>query len=95
MIFFKEKKILEEIESIKAHMDKCNDIHNRRISELQRDINFINDFELDGVRKKLYNDIEYKVIKLERDMGYTTITLSALSVIVGVLICINIFLLMH
>ena len=92
MIFFKEKKILEEIESIEAHMDKCNDIHNRRISELQRDINFINDFEIDGIKKKLYNDIEYKLIKLDRDVSYTIITLS---VIAGVLICINILLLMH
>ena len=50
MIFFKEKKILEEIDSIEAHMDKWNDIHNRRISELQRDINFINDFEIDGIK---------------------------------------------
>ena len=92
MIFFKEKKILEEIESIEAHMDKCNDIHNRRISELQRDINFINDFEIDGIKKKLYNDIEYKLIKLDRDVSYTIITLS---VIAGVLICINILLLMR
>jgi hypothetical protein len=92
MIFFKEKRILEEIESIEAHMDKCNDIHNRRISELQRDINFINDFEIDGIKKKLYNDIEYKLIKLDRDVSYTIITLS---VIAGVLICINILLLMH
>jgi hypothetical protein len=92
MIFFKEKKILEEIESIEAHMDKCNNIHNRRISELQRDINFINDFEIDGIKKKLYNDIEYKLIKLDRDVSYTIITLS---VIAGVLICINILLLMH
>lgn len=73
-------------------MDKCNDIHNRRISELQRDINFINDFEIDGIKKKLYNDIEYKLIKLDRDVSYTIITLS---VIAGVLICINILLLMH
>ena len=92
MIFFKEKKILEEIESMQDHMDKCNDIHNRRISELQRDINFINDFEIDGIKKKLYNDIEYKLIKLDRDVSYTIITLS---VIAGVLICINILLLMH
>lgn len=92
MIFFKEKRILEEIKSIEAHMDKCNDIHNRRISELQRDINFINDFEIDGIKKKLYNDIEYKLIKLDRDVSYTIITLS---VIAGVLICINILLLMH
>ena len=92
MIFFKEKRILEEIESIEAHMDKCNDIHNRRISELQRDINFINDFEIDGIKKKLYNDIEYKLIKLDRDVSYTIITLS---VIAGVLICINILLLIH
>ncbi len=92
MIFFKEKKILEEIESIEAHMDKCNDIHNRRISELQRDINFINDFEIDGIKKKLYNDIEYKLIKLDRDVSYTIVTLS---VIAGVLICINILLLIH
>lgn len=64
MIVFNDKKILEEIESITAHMDKCNDIHNRRISELQRDINYLRDFEIDGIRKKLHNDIEYKIIKV-------------------------------
>lgn len=87
-----DKEIFEEIQNMQDHMDKCNDIHNRRISELQREINFLNDFEIDGIRKKLYNDIEYKLIKLDRDMSYTIITLS---VIVGILICINIFLLMH
>lgn len=87
-----DKKIFEEIQNMQDHMDKCNDIHNRRISELQREINFLNDFEIDGIKKKLYNDIEYKLIKLDRDMSYTIFTLS---VIVGVLICINIFLLIH
>lgn len=87
-----DKEIFEEIQNMQDHMDKCNDIHNRRISELQREINFLNDFEINGIRKKLYNDIEYKLIKLDRDMSYTIITLS---VIVGILICINIFLLMH
>lgn len=87
-----DKKILEEIQNMQDHMDKCNDIHNRRITELQKEINFLNDFKIDGIRKKLYNDIEYKLIKLDRDMSYTIITLS---VITGVLICINIFLIMH
>lgn len=87
-----DKEIFEEIQNMQDHMDKCNDIHNRHISELQREINFLNDFEIDNIRKKLYNDIEYKLIKLDRDMSYTIITLS---VIVGILICINIYLLMH
>lgn len=91
-IILNDKEIFEEIQNMQDHMDKCNDIHNRRISELQREINFLNDFEIDGIRKKLYNDIEYKLIKLDRDMSYTIITLS---VIVGILICINIYLLMH
>lgn len=87
-----DKKILKELESMQDHMDKCNEIHNRRICELQRQINFLSDFEIDGIRKKLYNDIEYKLIKLDRDMSYTIITLA---VIVGVLICINIYLLIR
>ena len=87
-----DKKILEEIQNMQDHMDKCNDIHNRCISELQREINFLNDFEIDGIKKKVCNDIEYKLIKLDKDMSYTIITLS---VIAGILICINIYLLIH
>lgn len=93
MIFFKEKKILEEIEQMNLYFKERLDEQEERINKISMDTN--SNYSMSYMTDKRTLELNDKLYSLNEDLKFIININIITSILLTIFIAINIYLLIH
>lgn len=93
MIFFKEKRILEEIERMNLHFKERLDEQEERINRISMDTN--SNYSMSYMTDKRTLELNDKLYSLNEDLKFIININIITSILLTIFIAINIYLLIH
>ena len=93
MIFFKEKRILEEIEKMNLHFKERLDEQEERINRISMDTN--SNYSMSYMTDKRTLELNDKLYSLNEDLKFIININIITSILLTIFIAINIYLLIH
>lgn len=93
MIFFKEKRILEEIEQMNLHFKERLDEQEERINRISMDTN--SNYSMSYMTDKRTLELNDKLYSLNEDLKFIININIITSILLTIFIAINIYLLIH